>query len=73
MSKNIFKLGQEDAPRLQSLADMKERKRNLKLMLCAKCFKNPSAHGIVPELLIEGVNINKIKKAESCWYCGKKK
>ena len=72
--KSIFhNLGQEDVPQLQSLADKETRIRNLKLMLCKNCQKNPDTYGVVPKLLIEGINIDKIKKSKNCWYCGIKK
>lgn len=67
------KLGQEDIPRLQSLADKEKRQRNLKLMLCKTCLLNPNTFGVVPEILIEGVNITKITKSKTCWFCGIKK
>lgn len=67
------RLGQEDVPQLQSLSDKERGTKNLKLMLCKNCIRNPLTWGVVPELLIEGINITKIKKSKKCWYCGLKK
>lgn len=66
-------LGQEDVPRLGSLADREIRERNLKLLLCKKCLLNSNTFRVVPEILIEGINIEKIHRAKICWSCGDKK
>lgn len=66
-------LEQKDVPQLQSLYDKKIRQRNLKLMLCKTCLLSSNTFGVVPELLIEGINITKITKSKRCWFCSGKK